>query len=173
MNFEKAIKHVLDEEGGFTKNPKDPGNWTGGIVNGKGVGLLKGTNRGISAKAYPNLNIEFLTDAEILFLYKRDYWDAIKADQLPSRIRLHALDFAVNAGVPTCIKMLQLLGGNKRDGIIGPNTLKGAQKLSPWNIASGRSRHYVGIVRDKPANIIFLEGWMQRNLSITEICLTA
>jgi len=171
MTFEKAINYVLIEEGGFTKNPKDPGNWTGGIVNGEGVGVLKGTKKGISAKAYPKLNIELLTDDEILFLYKRDYWDAVKADQLPDQIRLHILDFSINAGVPTCIKMMQGLGGSKKDGIIGANTIKSAQRLTPWNIASGRVKHYAGLVRDKPNNIIFLEGWMQRNLTITEICL--
>lgn len=173
MDFNKAINHVLAEEGGFTKNPKDSGNWTGGIIAGKGVGLLKGTKYGISAKSYPNLDIERLTRAEAIAIYYRDFWQRIKADQLPDRIRLHVFDFAVNAGVLTAIKMIQGLAGSKKDGIIGPNTLKSAQKLTPWNIAYGRSRHYTGIVRDKPGNVIFMEGWMQRNLTITEICLAA
>ena len=34
--FEEIIEVVLEHEGGFTDDPKDPGNWTGG--KGAGVG---------------------------------------------------------------------------------------------------------------------------------------
>lgn len=52
--LERAYAVVLGYEGGFTQDPRDPGNWTGGRI---GHGQLRGTQHGISAAAYPNLDI--------------------------------------------------------------------------------------------------------------------
>lgn len=44
--FNKFLERVIEHEGGYTDNPKDPGNWTGGEV---GKGELKGSKYGLSA----------------------------------------------------------------------------------------------------------------------------
>ena len=59
-NFARCLAFTLRSEGGFTDNRADPGNWTGGQV---GAGELRGTNFGISAAAYPQLDIANLTAA--------------------------------------------------------------------------------------------------------------
>ena len=38
--FKRSLRFVFRHEGGFTKNEKDKGNWTGGRV---GSGVLKGS----------------------------------------------------------------------------------------------------------------------------------
>lgn len=85
-------------EGGFTKDPMDRGNWTSGHV---GVGECKGSNHGISAAAYPTLDIEHLTLPEIEALYLRDYWNALSCDALPWDRALCTFDCGVNQGVHT------------------------------------------------------------------------
>lgn len=70
-DFTQAIPTVLANEGGFTKNPNDPGNWTGGAV---GSGTLKGTNFGLSAASYPDTDIEHMTVDEATTIYQRDFW---------------------------------------------------------------------------------------------------
>lgn len=95
-NFPRCQREVFAHEGGYTNNPKDPGNWTGGKV---GVGALKGTKYGIAANSYPNEDIKNLTKERAYALYKRDYWDKFGGDQVAVGLDLAAYDLAVNSGV--------------------------------------------------------------------------
>lgn len=168
MTFEDAIGFVLEKEGGFTLNQKDAGNWTGGQV---GKGLLKGTKYGISAASYPDEDIRNLTLDRVRYLYRRDFWNKIKADSLPKTIRLHVFDFAVNAGVYSATKRLQESAGVTADGEIGPKTIAAAESVTPWRFAEVRAKYYVGLANSNANHRMFLAGWMLRNLDITRICI--
>lgn len=119
-SYEDAFKKVVGHEGGFTANPKDRGNWTSGKI---GVGELKGTKYGISAMAYPHLDIRNLTLDQARAIYKRDYWDRVKGDQLTFPVAFNVFDGAVNSGVLRSILWLQEAVGVTADGILGPKTL--------------------------------------------------
>jgi len=95
-NFEACMPFIFREEGGFTKDAHDPGNWTGGKV---GKGVLKGTNFGIAANSHPNLDIPNLTKAEAAKLYRVEYWNACSCDLLVTGVDLVVMDAAVNSGV--------------------------------------------------------------------------
>ena len=118
--FEHACDIVLGHEGGFTDNPRDPGNWTGGRV---GNGRLCGTRYGISAAAYPDLDISALTVQDARSIYRRDYWDRLHADHLPPPLALLTFDAGVNCGVSRSARWLQVAVGAKPDGEIGSRTL--------------------------------------------------
>lgn len=118
--FERACAIVLEHEGGFTNNPRDAGNWTGGSI---GKGQLRGTQYGISAAAYPDLDISSLTMEEARAIYRRDYWNRVHADRLPPPLALLAFDASVNCGVSRSARWLQIAVGTKPDGEIGPQTL--------------------------------------------------
>lgn len=114
--FERLIGH----EGKFTKDPRDPGNWTGGRLN---VGELKGTKYGIAANTYPDLDIESLTLDQAKAIYWRDWWLKIGADQLPPAVAWQMWQFAVNAGMGTARRGLQYAVNVAQDGQVGPLTL--------------------------------------------------
>lgn len=118
-NFEKAFKRTVGHEGAFSIDPKDRGNWTGPDV---GKGELKGTKYGISAKSYPNLNIEKLTLAEAQMIYAKDFWNVLGLDGFPLVMQYQLFDAAVNHGINATKKMIQRSLGVKDDGIIGPDT---------------------------------------------------
>lgn len=118
--FEHAFEFVVGHEGGFDATQADPGNWTGGVV---GSGELKGTKFGISAAAYPALDIANLSVADAQAIYKRDYWDRTSADTLPPPLALLVFDAAVNNGVGRAARWLQGAVGVAADGQIGPATL--------------------------------------------------
>jgi hypothetical protein len=99
-NFDACIPFIFREEGGFTKDPHDPGNWTGGKV---GKGVLKGTNFGIAANSHPNLDIPNLTKAEAAKLYRVEYWSACSCDLLGIGVDLVVMDAAVNSGVGAAV----------------------------------------------------------------------
>lgn len=84
ITFQTALNKVLQSEGGYSNDPTDPGGET---------------NLGISKRAYPNVDIKSLTPETVAPIYKRDYWDRIAGDSLPSPLNYIAFDCAVNQGV--------------------------------------------------------------------------
>lgn len=101
-------------------SPADKGNWTSGRV---GIGELKGSKFGISAAAYPTLDIGALTEADARAIYRRDYANPIRLDDLPPALGLLAFDAAVHSGVNAATVWLQRALGVGADGRIGPKTL--------------------------------------------------
>lgn len=102
MDFNTAFARLIKTEGGFTDDPKDSGNWTGGIV---GVGELKGTKFGIAASSYGYLDIKNLTVGQAKEVYERDFWNVI-GDADPS-IKFQIFDASVNHGRGNAIRFLQ------------------------------------------------------------------
>ncbi len=129
--FEYAFHEVLGVEGGYSTDPKDPGNWTGGSP---GRGELKGTKCGISAKAYPHLDIKNLTPENIKGIYYVDYWKALSLDEVPDQeVAKEIFDSAVNCGNGNAVKFVQrscnFLGDKiKVDCTMGPLTLSHIKK---------------------------------------------
>lgn len=111
------LARVIDIEKGLSLDPSDPGNWTSGVV---GQGELHGTKFGISAHAYPLIDIAALTQMTAEGLYKRDYFGPIHGDDLPPAVAFQVFDFAVHAGVETAIMALQRAVGVIDDGHWGP-----------------------------------------------------
>lgn len=109
-----AINHTLELEGGYVNDPKDSGGET---------------KYGISKTAYPNEDIANLTLDRAKEIYHRDYWDRCKCDNIPDALSVAVFDFAVNSGVKTAIKKLQIALGVKADGIIGNQTLGACNRL--------------------------------------------
>ena len=117
--FDRAFKLVIGHEGGFTDDRQDRGNWTSGKI---GIGTLKGTKYGVSAAAYPSLDIRNLSLASAKAIYRKDYWNRAGCDLLPDGVAYAQFDIAVNSGVDRATRILQEAVGAAPDGIIGPRT---------------------------------------------------
>lgn len=122
--FDQAFAAVVGHEGGYDTTQADPGNWTGGAV---GQGVLHGTAWGISAAAYPTLDIATLSLSDAQSIYRRDYWDHVQGDMLSPPLALLVFDAAVNNGVGRAIRWLQISVAITVDGQIGPNTQAAVQ----------------------------------------------
>lgn len=120
MRFMDAMSILLEFEGGYVNDPRDPGGET---------------KYGISKRAYPNEDIANLTMERACDLYKRDYWDLVKADQLPPKVRFAVFDAAVNSGVAQAVKWLQRSAGAQVDGVLGPRTLQKVSETDPMKLA--------------------------------------
>lgn len=146
--FQKAVALILKHEGGYVNDPRDPGGET---------------NFGISKRAYPNEDIKALTPQRAALLYHRDYWLAIKGDELPYPIALITFDMAVNAGVGTAIKLLQRALKVEVDGKLGPQTLAAAKTAGP-EIATRLSRHRITYYAALGGWQHYANSWTQRTL---------
>ncbi len=157
--FRRAVEFTLASEGGYTADPADRGNWTGGAV---GQGELKGTNFGISAASYPSLDIKALTRDDAIAIYHRDYWNAVHGDALPFPIALVMFDTEVNGGAP--VRWLQLsVPGVKVDGELGPLTIAAAHRAAdPVGVALRILRRRLLFNAGLPSWKLYGPGWTQR-----------
>ena len=123
MNYSEDFISVFNRsaisEGGFQNDPEDRGNWTNGEV---GNGECKGTNCGISAMSYPELDIEGLSMDQIQYIYWRDWWVALNMDLWRPATQFQLFDAAINHGFGRAVKILQKSVGATPDGIVGPLT---------------------------------------------------
>lgn len=126
--FLPYINRILTNEGGYTTDRHDAGNWTDGVVGG---GTLKGTKFGISAASYPSLDIANLTKDQAIEIYRTDFWLKIHADRLPDGVAYAALDGAVNSGVARSIGWVQRAAGVLGDGVWGTETATAVGVASP------------------------------------------
>ena len=112
-NFVKCLELILHHEGGYVNHPKDPGGET---------------NLGVTKRVYEDFggtkDMKELTKEDVEPIYKKNYWDRVKGDDLPEGLDLCIFDFAVNAGPGRAAKFIQRLVDTTVDGGIGPNTLK-------------------------------------------------
>lgn len=117
--FLKCFDRVIGNEGKFTKNKKDPGNWTGGKC---GNGELKGTKFGLSAASYPDLDIKNLTVEDA----KKEYYQYFlnsKLDKFSLAMQYQMFDAAFNHGFKWASKILQRSLKVDDDGFIGVKTM--------------------------------------------------
>lgn len=157
--FDVMITRVLSHEGGFTRNPADRGNWTGGKV---GVGKLNGTKYGISAMSYPNLDIANLTWGDACAVYKRDFWDRVGCDRFEDGVAYQLLDYAVNSGPVNAIKSLQRAIGVAADGVFGPKSAAALSKFTEAQIIMGVLADRLELMAGLVTFATFGRGWVRR-----------
>ena len=115
--FDVFIERLLSHEGGYVNHPSDPGGET---------------KWGISKRSYPNVDIARLTREQAIAIYRRDFWEKSRADDLPPAVGFQLLDAAVNSGIGQATRWLQVAAGVADDGVIGPATL-GALRIADPN----------------------------------------
>ena len=155
MKFDQAFEKLIGHEGGFQNSPNDPGNFTP-------QGQLVGTNYGISARVYPGEDIPNLTLDRAKAIYLRDYWGPAGCDTVPDSIKFDLFDMAVNAGVKTAIKTLQMAVKADADGVLGPKTLLAVSTANPDKLVA----RFNGSRLDQLTNLktwpAYGRGWAKR-----------
>lgn len=159
MTFDECFDRLLSHEGEYSDDPSDRGNWTSGVI---GLGLMKGTKWGISAAAYPDLDIRSLTKVEAKRIYRHDYWNAIRAEDLPAWLRFHVFDAAVNSGVSQAVIWLQRAVGAAVDGKLGPATIATAHRAGPGTAIARFNGHRLAQMTSSKGWATQGKGWARR-----------
>ena len=156
--FDEIIDLTLEHEGGYVHDPKDLGGET---------------NFGIAKRFYPDVDIKNLTKEGAKEIYKKDYWDKNKVDNVPDDLKHIFFDMCVNQGRGTAVKILQRAINGKGgdidvDGGFGPGTRAALAKHTPEvdRVRCYRLKHYYDLVNKKPEQERFLFGWYRRALSV-------
>lgn len=151
-----AVRRVIADEGGDSSNPADAGG---------------ATRFGISARAYPAVDIATLTRDVAVKIYWDEWWVRFGFAHLPAAVAAKAFDLAVNIGASNAIECLQraLRASGMpvtEDGAIGPATASAAARAeSTVLMAAMRSEfaaHYRLVAAKQNRDQAFLKGWLNR-----------
>jgi lysozyme family protein len=154
-NWEKAFQAVLKHEGGFVNHPRDPG----GMTN---LGVTKKVWEDFVGREVDEREMRALTPDVVKPLYKKNYWDKIKGDQLPSGVDYAAYDLAVNSGTGRAAKYLQQIAGVHADGVIGPKSMEAILACDPVQTVDAICDMRLDFLQRLPTWNTFGKGWGRR-----------
>ena len=155
-NFEECMARLLEHEGGYVWHAQDPGGETN-------FGVTRAVYEQYVGRQVMDGEMEGLTHDDVYPIYKENYWDAVRGDDLPSGVDWSCFDWAVNSGKSRASKALQRIVGVEADGGIGPMTLQAVAEMTPEEII--KQMHYVrdNFYRSLDTFEVFGKGWVRRN----------
>jgi lysozyme family protein len=154
-SFDIALAHVLKHEGGFVDHPADPGGATNmGITRAP---LTRARNRQATAT-----DVRALARPEAASIYRRFYWQPVRADDLPAGLDHAVFDLAVNSGTTRAAKLLQRVLGVAQDGAIGPATLEAARRAVTTDAIRALQRERLAFLQNLATWPVFGRGWRAR-----------
>lgn len=155
-NFETALEMLLEHEGGYVNHPKDPGGETN-------LGVTKRTWAKWLGRDINEGEMKELTPEDVAELYKKEYWDRLKCDNLPTGLDFFCFDWGVNSGTGRSAKALQRIISVAQDGAIGPKTLRALEDHNAKEVVdlmhSRRQEFYENLTTFET----FGKGWTRRN----------
>ena len=164
-NFDDALKRVLVHEGGYVNHPADPGG---------------ATNKGVTQRVYdgwrrrhgkPVRSVKGITGDEVAAIYRQQYWDAIRADELPAGVDYCTFDAAVNSGPGQAAKWLQRALSVSDDGQIGEATLAAARSQDAPKVINGSCDRRLSMLRGLRTFRTFGAGWTRRVADVRKVAL--
>ena len=169
--FDRALALVLELEGGFVDDPRDPG----GATN---LGVTRATLAKARGRAVTAADVKALTRAEAGVIYRRLYWDAVRADELPSGLDIAVFDYAVNSGPGRAVRSLQAVLGTAQDGRVGANTIAAACAAAACagdtaSVLTALTRERLRFLRSLSTWPAFGRGWTSRTTRVERAALAA
>lgn len=171
--FALVVNMILNHEGGYVNNPRDPGGET---------------KFGISKATYPHLNIKSLTREQAKDIYYRDFWLKYKINEIPGKFTAaKVMDIFVQFNPKTAATIIQKAinfledecDGVKVDGIYGVNTRlalvrchrRVGDEVMACAISGFHFARYVDRVQESPKSKAFVGGWTRRAIMPAFECL--
>lgn len=155
-NLEVSLARVLAHEGGYVNHPKDPGG---------------ATNRGVTQRVYDayrdrkklaRRSVRAINADEVAEIYTRQYWNAVRGDELPTGLDYAMFDYAVNSGPRRAAQDLQRELGVTVDGIIGQVTLAAVSKQDIVSLVERLCARRMKFLRSLKHWKTFGKGWTRR-----------
>ena len=157
MIFDQAFDELMRHEGGWSDHAADPGGKT-----------MYGVTEAVARANGYSGDMRMLSKAFAAQVYRREYWDACRCDDLPPAIRYAVFDGAVNSGVGQSVRWLQRAVEAKADGIVGPDTIARARAFHPDLLSRRMLSQRLRFMTDLKTWPHFGRGWARRVAELLE-----
>jgi len=156
QNYTASLKRVLAHEGGYSNHPDDPGG---------------ATMRGVTQRVYDAFraqggrskqSVSKIAEEELQAIYRQQYADKVRFNDLPSGVDYFVFDGSVNSGVSQSVKWLQRSVGVKDDGIMGAVTLNAAKQQNPAKLINDMANRRMAMLKQLTTWKTFGKGWTSR-----------
>jgi len=158
-NFQTALALVLRHEGGFVHHPDDPGGATKFGITQETLSRARGVPATVA-------DVRRLSKAEAAEIYRRFYWEAVRADELPPGLQLALFDLAVHSGPKRAVTLLQKVLDVEADGRLGPVTMAAVRAADPAETIRRLTRERLGFLSRLSTWPVFGRGWRRRVLAV-------
>jgi len=166
-NYHACLKATLRYEGGKVDDPRDPGGRTA-------YGVTQNTYNAWRAKhGLSQKDVFQIADSEVAAIYRQEYWDKIRGDDLPEGLDFAVFDFAVNSGVSRASRFLQAAVGVAQDGKIGPATIAAARHAPEVTTINKLCDARMAFLRSLSTFATFGVGWTRRVKDVRSRALEA
>lgn len=172
QNFDLYFPKLLGHEGGYVNHPKDPGGATNMGITHKTLAAWRKLD--VATRAM----VKALTVVEAKAIYRSQYWNAARCDDLPSGLDVAVFDFAVNSGVGRAVRMLQQelkarkLYTGAIDGLFGSKSINALRQVNDVDglVDAYQDRRLAFLKRLKGWST-FGRGWQRRVAEVREFAL--
>lgn len=163
--FENFAGKLLRLEGGYVNHPLDRGGPTK-----YGVILTVWQEHGHDKDGDGDIDaedIKKLSEGDAKYIAKKIFWDYFLADLILNQsLAEFIVDWGYNSGRKTVAKIVQRVAKATVDGIVGPQTVTAIncadQELLFNALKIERKVFLNGIIKRRPDQIVFYDGWMNR-----------
>lgn len=153
--FSNCLNITLRHEGGWSDHPRDPG---GATMRGVTIARYAAYKGRVVTKD----ELRHISTVELEDIYRKGYWNLVKADDLPAGLDLTMFDFAVNSGPARSVKTIQRIVGVAQDGVMGVFTLQAVRKRDTVELIRAMYEARMGFLRNLSTWSTFGKGWKRR-----------
>lgn len=155
-NYDEALKLMLLHEGGYSNHPADPG----GPTN---FGITLADYRRYINKAATALDVRNMKIEDAKKIYRAQYWDAQKCDELPPGVDYAIFDYGVNSGVGRSGKVLRrILDLDDKTYSITPGVLAVSRAKDPDDLIDRICDERLAFLKRLKTWPTFGAGWGRR-----------
>jgi lysozyme family protein len=170
----KAIAKTVKEEGGYQNDTADKGNFHKGVNYGTKFGITPGAWLAYYKKDLQPDTIKKLTVDQAVPIYKQNYWDKIRGDEIENDSIAELMFFTVvNSGTGQTLtfrKLINRVAGTKlvteETGPLTAGNVHVLNTLDPEKffnaLKAERERFYRALVDRRPELGKYLKGWLNR-----------
>jgi uncharacterized protein (TIGR02594 family) len=155
-SYDEALARLLVHEGGNDDDPRDPGGRTSRGILQREWDVWRGSHPGLPADVWraPQDQVEAI--------YRQNYWNALRCDDLPAGVDYAVFDYGVNSGIGRAAKVLQRLVGTVVDGEVGPDTIAASARANAGKLIGAICDERLAFLQGLRTWPTFGKGWGRR-----------